>query len=41
MFNEAQKQISLDADGKEKVVAYVVANMTRWTTHCIAFIRIL
>ena len=41
MFDEAQKQISLDTDGKEKVVAYVVANMTRWTTHCVAFIRLL
>ena len=29
MFNEAQKQISLNANGREKVVTYVVTNMTR------------
>ena len=41
MFNEARKQISLNANGREKVVTYVVTNMTRWTTHCVAFIRLL
>ena len=41
MFDEAHKQISLDTDRKEKVLAYVVVNMTGWTTHCVTFIRLL
>ena len=41
MFDEAQGQISLDRTGYSVVLAYLVANLTRWTTHCIAFIRLL
>src|SRR5882762_5838073 len=41
MFDNAQAQISLDRTGHSVVLAYLVANMTRWTTHCIAFIRLL
>jgi hypothetical protein len=41
MFDEAQGQISLDRTGHSVILAYLVANMTRWTTHCIAFKRLL
>jgi hypothetical protein len=41
MFDDAQAQISLDRTGHPVVLAYLVANLTRWTTHCIAFIRLL
>src|SRR5882762_996416 len=41
MFDEAQAEISKNSTGKPKILAYLVANLTRWTTHCIAFIRLL
>ncbi|KZP22392.1 hypothetical protein FIBSPDRAFT_690520, partial [Athelia psychrophila] len=41
MFDNAQKQITQDRDGYAHIVTYLVANLTRWTTHCIAFIRLL
>jgi hypothetical protein len=41
MFDSAQAQISLDRRGKPLVLAYLVANLTRWTTHYITFIRLL
>jgi hypothetical protein len=41
MFDDAQAEISKNSTGKPKVLAYLVANLTRWTTHCIAFIRLL
>jgi hypothetical protein len=41
MFNEAQAEISKNSTGKAKVLTYLVANLTRWTTHCIAFIWLL
>ena len=41
MFDSAQAQISLDCISKSITLAYLVANITRWTTHCVAFIRLL
>jgi hypothetical protein len=41
MFDEAQAEISKNSTGKPKILAYLVANLTRWTTHCIAFIQLL
>ena len=41
MFDAAQSQISLDHMGQSVVLAYLSANLTQWTTHCIAFIRLL
>jgi hypothetical protein len=38
MFDAAQEQISVDRTGKPVVLAYLPANITRWTTHCVAFI---
>lgn len=38
LFNEAQGQISLDCTGYVVVLAYLIANLTCWTTHCVAFI---
>lgn len=40
IFDEAQKTISLDRLGKIVILAYLVANITRWTTHFIAFCRL-
>lgn len=41
IFDEAQRTISKDRDGGNvKVLSYLVANMTRWTTHFIAFSRL-
>ena len=40
LFDKAQGQISLDRTGYVIVLAYLVANLTRWTTHCIAFSRL-
>ncbi|KAJ6576288.1 ribonuclease H-like domain-containing protein [Mycena sp. CBHHK59/15] len=40
IFDEAQKTISLDRLGKIIILAYLVANITRWTTHFIAFCRL-
>lgn len=42
IFDDAQRQISKDRNGgKVKVLSYLVANMTRWTTHFIAFSRLI
>lgn len=41
MFDSTQAQISLDRISKSITLAYLVANITRWTTHCVAFIRLL
>ena len=41
MFNKAQAQISLNRTGQSAVLSYLVANLTHWTTHCIAFVRLL
>jgi hypothetical protein len=41
MFDASQAQISLDRTGQSVVLAYLTANLTRWTTHCVAFIRLL
>lgn len=40
IFDEAQKQINKDWINKELVLTYLVANLTWWTTHCTAFIRL-
>ncbi|KAJ7814179.1 ribonuclease H-like domain-containing protein [Mycena leptocephala] len=40
IFDAAQAQISKDIWGAILIVAYLVANLTRWTTHCIAFMRL-
>ena len=37
IFDQAQAEISLDQTGKAIVLAYLVGNLTRGTTHCIAF----
>ena len=36
-FDQAQLQISQDCIGKARILAYLLANITRWTTHCVAF----
>ena len=41
MFDVAQAQISLDQTGRPLVLAYLIANLACWTTHCITFIRLL
>ncbi|KAJ7223699.1 ribonuclease H-like domain-containing protein [Mycena rebaudengoi] len=40
IFDEAQSAFYLDRLGHILVLAYLVANLTRWTTHCIAFMRL-
>ncbi|KAJ6527545.1 ribonuclease H-like domain-containing protein [Mycena sp. CBHHK59/15] len=41
IFDEAQHVISRDRNaGRIIILAYLVANLTRWTTHFVAFIRI-
>jgi hypothetical protein len=40
IFNQAQQEVSKDRTGFVKVLAYLVANLTRWTTHFIAFRRL-
>ena len=40
IFDAAQRQVSKDRINKELVLAYLIANLTRWTTHCTAFIRL-
>ena len=37
IFDAAQKDISQDRQGRAVVLAYLVANLTRWTTHFVAF----
>lgn len=41
IFDDAQKRITLGRTGRASVLSYLVANLTRWTTHCIAFMRLL
>jgi hypothetical protein len=41
LMDKAQATISMDRIQKEVILAYLIANMTRWTTHCTAFIRLL
>ncbi|KAK7055666.1 ribonuclease H-like domain-containing protein [Favolaschia claudopus] len=41
IFDAVQAQLSKDRLDRVIVLAYVVANLTRWTTHCIAFLRLL
>ena len=41
IFDAAQKRISLGRTGKAVILCYLCANLTRWTTHCIAFMRLL
>ncbi|KAJ7437955.1 hypothetical protein FB451DRAFT_1450101, partial [Mycena latifolia] len=41
IFDGVQEQLSQDRLGRIIILAYLVANLTRWTTHCIAFIRLL
>lgn len=40
IFDKAQHEISTDRCGKIIVLAYLMANLTRWTTHCVAFLRL-
>ena len=40
LFDEAQEQISLDHTDYTIVLTYLVAHLTQWMTHCIAFICI-
>ncbi|KAJ6552527.1 hypothetical protein B0H10DRAFT_1968382 [Mycena sp. CBHHK59/15] len=40
IFDRAQQTISLDRLGCVLILAYLIANLTRWTTHCIAFMRV-
>lgn len=42
LFDNAQAEVSRNKPGGgSKVLAYLVANMTRWTTHVVAFIRLI
>ncbi|KAJ7804713.1 hypothetical protein B0H13DRAFT_2388196 [Mycena leptocephala] len=41
IFDNAQRELSPDRVGRVLILAYLVANLTRWTTHCIAFLRLL
>ncbi|KAF8173539.1 hypothetical protein K438DRAFT_1772075 [Mycena galopus ATCC 62051] len=41
IFDNAQRELSPDRVGRILILAYLVANLTRWTTHCIAFLRLL
>ncbi|KAJ3734617.1 ribonuclease H-like domain-containing protein [Lentinula guzmanii] len=42
IFDKAQEDISWDRyNGRVVILAYVSANLTRWTTHYIAFMRLL
>ncbi|KAJ6624566.1 ribonuclease H-like domain-containing protein [Mycena sp. CBHHK59/15] len=40
IFDQAQRDISKDRLGYVLIIVYLVANLTRWTTHCIAFMRV-
>lgn len=40
IFDDMQKRITLGNTGQATVLSYLVANLTRWTTHCIAFLRL-
>ncbi|KAJ7258428.1 ribonuclease H-like domain-containing protein, partial [Mycena haematopus] len=41
IFDAVQARLSLDRLDRVVVLAYVTANLTRWTTHCVAFLRLL
>ncbi|THU81763.1 hypothetical protein K435DRAFT_605700, partial [Dendrothele bispora CBS 962.96] len=40
IFDSAQKEVSEARSGQAVIFAYVVANLTRWGTHVVAFIRL-
>ncbi|KAK6981174.1 DUF659 domain-containing protein, partial [Favolaschia claudopus] len=40
IFDDAQAEISQDRLSRVVILAYLVANLTRWTTHFIAFARL-
>ncbi|KAJ7077492.1 ribonuclease H-like domain-containing protein [Mycena epipterygia] len=40
IFDRVQGEFSMDRFGTIIILAYLVANLTRWTTHCIAFMRL-
>jgi len=40
IFDAAQAEISKGRTGRIIILAYLIANLTRWTTHCIAFMRL-
>ncbi|KAJ6563447.1 ribonuclease H-like domain-containing protein, partial [Mycena sp. CBHHK59/15] len=41
LFDASQRVISMDRNaGKVIILAYLVANLTRWTTHFVAFMRL-
>ncbi|KAF8182480.1 hypothetical protein K438DRAFT_1975604 [Mycena galopus ATCC 62051] len=37
IFDIAQEELTPDGVGRVLILAYLVANLARWTTHCIAF----
>jgi hypothetical protein len=41
IFNLCQERVSKDRTGIVSILTYLVANLTRWTTHSIAFTRLL
>jgi hypothetical protein len=41
IFDEAQEKVSLKNTGEAVILAYLVACLTRWTTHFTAFARLL
>ena len=41
IFDSAQAQISQDWTGNCTILAYLSANLTQWTTHCVAFIQLI
>lgn len=40
-MDKSQATISQDRLNRVLILAYLIANLTRWTTHCTAFIRLL
>ncbi|KZP23372.1 hypothetical protein FIBSPDRAFT_737740 [Athelia psychrophila] len=41
IFDDTQKRVSLGRTGRVVILSYLCANLTRWTTHCVAFLRLL
>ncbi|KAJ6461535.1 ribonuclease H-like domain-containing protein [Mycena vulgaris] len=41
IFDQVQAQLSQERTNKIIILAYLVANLTRWTTHFVAFMRLL
>jgi hypothetical protein len=41
IFDSAQAQISQDQTGDCTILAYLSANVTWWTTHCVGFIQLI